>query len=58
MKEKQMNKQEANETIDKNNVVTLKAYSKFRECWKGESTKKYVAIHHITVIMCAQIASY
>ena len=58
MKEKQMNKQEANKTIGKKYVGTLKADSMVRECWKGESTKKSVAMHHLSVAMCAQIASY
>ena len=58
MKEKQMNKQEANKTIGKKYVRTLKANSKVRESWKRESTKKSVAIHHLSVAMCAQIASY
>ena len=54
MKEKQMNKQEVNKKIGKKNVWTLKADSKVREGWKGESTKKSVAIHHLLVVMCAQ----
>ena len=58
MKEKQMNKQEVNKTIGEKFVGTLKADSKTREGWKGESTKKSVAIHHLSVAMCAQIASY
>ena len=58
MKEKQMNKQKANKTIGKKYLGTLKADSKVRECWKGESTKKSVAIQHLSVAMCAQIASY
>ena len=58
MKEKQMNKQEVNKKIGKKYVGTLKADSKVREGWKGESTKKSVAIHHLSVAMCAQIASY
>ena len=36
-----MNKQDANRTIGKY-VGTLKADSKTREVWKGESTKKFV----------------
>ena len=55
MKEKQMNKQEVNKKIGKKYVETLKADSKVREGWKGESTKKFVAIHHLSVAMCAQI---
>ena len=58
MKEKQMNKQEANKTIGKKYVGTLKTDSKTREGWKGEPTKKSVAIHHLSVAMCGQIASY
>ena len=58
MKEKQMNKQEVNKKIGKKYVETLKADSKVREGWKGESTKKFVAIHHFSVAMCEQIASY
>ena len=57
MKEKQMNKQEANKIIGEKYVGTLKADSKTREGWKGESTKKSVAIH-LSVAMCAQIVSY
>ena len=45
MKEKQMNKQEVNKTIGKKYVGSLKANSKVREGWKGELTKKSVAIH-------------
>ena len=56
MKEKQMNKQEVNKKIGNKYVGTLKADSKPREGWKG--TKKSVAIHHLSVAMCAQIASY
>ena len=58
MKEKQMNKQEVNKTIGKKYVGSLKANSKVREGWKGELTKKSVAIHQLSVAMCAQIASY
>ena len=58
MKEKRMNKQEVNKTIGKKYVGTLKADSKVREGWKGESTMKSVAIRHLSVAMCAQIASY
>ena len=58
MKERQMNKQEANKEIGKNYLGTLKADSKTKEGWKGESTNKSVAIHHLSVAMCAKIASY
>ena len=58
MKEKHMNKQEANKTIGKKYVGTLKTDSKTREGWKGEPTKKSVAIHYLSVAMCGQIASY
>ena len=58
MKEKQMNKQEASKEIGKKYVGSLKADSKVGEGWKGESTEKSVAIHHLSVAMCAQIASY
>ena len=53
-----MNKQEVNRTIDKKYVGTLKADSKVRVGWKGESTKIYVATHRLSIAMCAQIASY
>ena len=55
MKEKQMNKQEVNETIGKKYVGIVKADSKVREGWKGESTKKYDAIHHLSVDMCDRL---
>ena len=53
-----MNKQEANKTIGKKYVGTLKADSKTRVDCKGESTKKSVPIHHLSVAICARIASY
>ena len=58
MKEKQMNKQEINKKIGRKYVGTIKEDSKTSEGWKGESIKKSVAINHISVAMCAQIASY
>ena len=58
MKEKQVNKQEANRAIGKKYVGTLKADSKIREGWKGESTKNSVAINHLSVAMYSQIAFY
>ena len=57
MGKRQMNKQEHNKTIVKKYVGTLKADSKTREGRKGESNRS-VAIHHLSVAMCAQIASY
>ena len=53
-----MNKQEANKTIGKKYVGTLKADSKTRVDCKGESTKKSVPTHHLSVAICARIASY
>ena len=58
MKGKQMNKQVANKAIDKKFEGTLKTDSKIRESWKGESTKDYVEIHHLSVAMSAQNTFY
>ena len=44
MKDKQMNKK-----IGKKYVGTLEADPKTRNGWKGESTRKSVAIHHLSV---------